>query len=437
MFRKFLGWKNTSQKNHESSDLCLESLEDRMMLSTVSIHASGGTGQETLTVITGSEVRTFENVSTQGDVFQFETLQPIEGDVVIEFNNDLYLPEQGIDRNLSVEKIVVDGRETFSTDQSVFAVGVWSQEAGDIVSGSGLGPTLHSNGSFTFAVDSTPDNNVITSIPFANDTWDVVDGTATTETLSSFGDTLTISGVDGPLAISTLIEFETGDEVFELQFNASRDVIEGQFSPDFQPYATFGIDYYDAAGNKIEGETFNLNTPNNNFVFTEIQNPSNATVAALWIWVDGSDEGVNIPLRFSSFDLTFLNPTGPDTSPPEIGISGPITSVIDDSTIGVPVFVSYNDDNGDLIFRDDAIIVEGPNGYSGFIQEDLHPSTRVEFPGGNSFIAFAGLTPPADGEFGSDDNGIYSVRIAEGGFTDLLGNATPGRFIGTFELNLS
>ena len=436
MFRKFLGWKSTRQKNHESTDLCLESLEDRMMLSTVSIHASGATGQETLTVITGSEVRTYENVSTQGDVFQFETSQPLEGDVVIEFNNDLYLPEQGIDRNLSVEKIVVDGRETFSTDQSVFAVGVWSQEAGAIVSGSGLGPTLHSNGSFRFAVDSTPD--VITSIPFAGDIWDVVDGTATTETLSSFGDTLSISGVNGPLAISTLVEFETGDEVFELQFTAARTPIEGEISSDFQPFAIFGFDYYDAAGNKTEGETFNLNTVDNNFVSTELRNPSNATVAALWIWVDGSDEGVNIPLRFSSFDLTSQNPqTGADTSPPEIGISGPITSVIDETNIGIPVFVSYNDDNGDLIFRDDAIIVEGPNGYSGFIQEGLNPGERVEFPGGNSFLAFAGLTPPADGEFGSDDNGIYTVRIADGGFTDLLGNATPGRLVGTFEINFS
>ena len=275
MFRKFLGWKSTRQKNHESTDLCLESLEDRMMLSTVSIHASGATGQETLTVITGSEVRTYENVSTQGDVFQFETSQPLEGDVVIEFNNDLYLPEQGIDRNLSVEKIVVDGRETFSTEQSVFAVGVWSPEAGDIVSGSGLGPTLHSNGSFRFAVDSTPDDNLITSIPFAGDIWDVVDGTATAETLSSFGSTLSISGVDGPLAISTLIEFETGDEVFELQFNAIRNPIEGQISSDFQPFATFGFDYYDAAGNKTEGETFNLNTVTNNSVsYTHLTLPT-------------------------------------------------------------------------------------------------------------------------------------------------------------------
>ena len=138
-------YKRQPQNSHEATSLDIESLEDRLMLSTVSIHASGATGQETLTVIAGNEVRTFENVSTQGDVFEFETSQPLTGDLRIEFNNDLYLPEQGIDRNLSVEKIVVDGRETFSTDQSVFATGVWTPEANGITSGSGLGPTLHAN----------------------------------------------------------------------------------------------------------------------------------------------------------------------------------------------------------------------------------------------------------------------------------------------------
>ena len=436
MFRKFLNLKSSAQQNHEATELSLETLEDRMMLSTVSIHASGATGQETLTVIAGSEVRTFENVSTQGDVFVFETSQPLEGELVVEFNNDLYDPEQGIDRNLSVEKIVVDGRETFSTDQSVFAVGVWTPEANGIVSGSGLGPTLHANGSFTFPVDGNADNTVITSVPFAGETWDVVDGVATAATLRSFGNTLSISGADGPLAVSDLVEFETGDEVFELQFNARRNVLEGQISSDFQPYATLGIDYYDEAGSRTEGARFNLNTENNNFVSTEIRNPSNATVASIWIWIDGFDDGVNIPLEFSSFDLVQVNAEtgGADTSPPEILISVP--DVIDETTSSVPIFVTYNDDNPDPTFRDDVILVEGPNGYSGFIQEGLNPTSRVEFPD-SSFLAFAGLTSPADGEFSSNDNGTYSVRLAEGAFTDSLGNATSAREIGTFEINFS
>ena len=435
MFRKTINLKSTPQNSHEATSLDIESLEDRLMLSTVSIHASGATGQETLTVIAGNEVRTFENVSTQGDVFEFETSQPLTGDLRIEFNNDLYLPEQGIDRNLSVEKIVVDGRETFSTDQSVFATGVWTPEANGITSGSGLGPTLHANGSFTFPVDGNAGNNVITSVPFAGETWDVVDGVATSDTLSSFGSTLSISGANGPLAVTNLVEFETGDEVFELQFNARRIVLEGGFSPDFQPYATLGIDYYDQAGSKTEGERFNLNSEFN-FGITEIRNPSNATVASIWIWIDGFDEGVNIPLEFDSFDLVQLNGgTGPDTTPPEINISLPFDPALNERSAGIPIFVSYNDANPNPIFPDDAILVEGPNGYSGFIQEE-NPSSRVEFPDG-SFLAFAGLTSPADGEFSSNENGTYTVRLADGAFTDSLGNATPGRDIGTFEVDFS
>ena len=134
--------------------LSLESLEERQMLSTVSVFAQGSTGQESFEVrARGFVVGTIDNVPTELTEFQFE----VDGNLLarelrIDFVNDLYDPANGIDRNLTVDKVHIDDRIFETEDPAVFSDGVWT--AADGVSfGFGRGETLNANGHFQYRDD--------------------------------------------------------------------------------------------------------------------------------------------------------------------------------------------------------------------------------------------------------------------------------------------
>ena len=146
----------------QQQSLELEVLEDRILLSAVEIFAAGGSGQENLSLqIDGVEVATFENIGGDASdrVFQqlvYETDQDISASQIrIEFTNDLFDPATGLDRNLFVDRIVVDG-ETFQTEgPSVFSTGYFANGG---FTGAGFlnTETLNVNGSFFFSDDNTP-----------------------------------------------------------------------------------------------------------------------------------------------------------------------------------------------------------------------------------------------------------------------------------------
>ena len=136
-----------------NANLFVESLEDRMMLSTVSIHASGETGQETMNLLVdGSVVATYENVSVKQSVYTYDTDETLSADQLrITFTNDLYEPENGIDRNLTVDRIVVDGQNIESEAPQNFHSGVWNPNPGQIETGFLQAETLHANGYIEYA----------------------------------------------------------------------------------------------------------------------------------------------------------------------------------------------------------------------------------------------------------------------------------------------
>ena len=85
------------------SPLALEELEDRQMLSTVTIFAAGDTGTESIQLnINDVVVSTFENVGGDADARQFQQLtfttdqQISASDVRVQFSNDFFRPEDGI-----------------------------------------------------------------------------------------------------------------------------------------------------------------------------------------------------------------------------------------------------------------------------------------------------------------------------------------------------
>lgn len=126
--------------------------------STIDIYASGDEGFEIMELrIDGEAVATFEDVPTPGDVFSFETEQPVEaGQIQVAFVNDVFDPVNAIDSNLSVDRIVLDGVTFETEDPTVLGTGVYT--------GTGFEPGFHEseqlagNGYFQFdAREPDPD----------------------------------------------------------------------------------------------------------------------------------------------------------------------------------------------------------------------------------------------------------------------------------------
>ncbi|KAA1260984.1 Soluble aldose sugar dehydrogenase YliI precursor [Rubripirellula obstinata] len=121
----------------------------------IEIFAAGSTGNELMELeVNGQIVDTWFVLGTDAENDQFYPyVVDIDGvdvdDIRINFVNDLYDPANGIDRNLRVDRIVVDGT-TFQTEApSVFGTGIWDGQA--ISSGNLRSEYLNSNGYFQFS----------------------------------------------------------------------------------------------------------------------------------------------------------------------------------------------------------------------------------------------------------------------------------------------
>ena len=144
-----------------ANQLNVEALEERMMLSSVEIFATGVTGQENLDLlIDGQVVQTFFNVGGDASTRSFERLtfdtdQTITpGNIGIRFANDAFDPSIGLDRDLIVDRIVVDGVTVEAEDPSTRSTGIFADGR---LTGPGFFQTevLNVNATLTFADPSS------------------------------------------------------------------------------------------------------------------------------------------------------------------------------------------------------------------------------------------------------------------------------------------
>lgn len=147
------------------SQLSIEQLEDRQMLSTVDVFAAGSTNQETIQLkINDVVVQTFTNVGGNANAGEFvllrhSTAQSVTPEQIkVEFINDLNDTAAGIDRNVRVDRIVVDGVSVQTESSSVFSTGTWKPEDG-VVPGFRESEWLHTNGNFQYS--NTNNNSTI------------------------------------------------------------------------------------------------------------------------------------------------------------------------------------------------------------------------------------------------------------------------------------
>ena len=154
---KFTLLRNTDMTNtsrNQGMPLAIEALEPRQMLSTVSIDATGFTGEEIMEVTAGGAEVFTTNVSAEGGTFTFEVDDSIViSDLQVSFVNDLFDP--GVkDRNLIVDEIRFNGTRFDPAGLNVFSTGTWLAEDG-VQDGFGRGNILHSNGFFQVAASDT------------------------------------------------------------------------------------------------------------------------------------------------------------------------------------------------------------------------------------------------------------------------------------------
>ncbi|MCA9167755.1 MAG: DUF4347 domain-containing protein [Planctomycetales bacterium] len=127
----------------------------------ITIYAAGETGNESMSLlIDGVEVQRWDNVGGDATTRDFQTftynLDGITGDQVrVALNNDLWDPQNGIDYNLIVDKIEIDGTILETEDPSVYSTGTWLPADG-ITPGYRLSETLHTIGYFQYAEPAVP-----------------------------------------------------------------------------------------------------------------------------------------------------------------------------------------------------------------------------------------------------------------------------------------
>ena len=122
----------------------------------ITIRAAGEEGDEQLQLqINGTAVQTWNNVGGNPDTGQFQTFTYDGGagvtadQVRVVFTNDLYQPSQGIDRNLHVDSVEINGTLFQTEDPSVFSTGTWQD--GAITPGFKESEVLHAGGYFQYA----------------------------------------------------------------------------------------------------------------------------------------------------------------------------------------------------------------------------------------------------------------------------------------------
>ena len=140
--------------------------------STIQIDASGETGQETMQLlIDGNVVQTYENVSTNQSTYSFTAADGVTADRIrVAFTNDQFDPQSGIDRNLTVDRIRIDGQVFETEAPSTFTTGFYLDGQG-IVSGNFQSETLFGNGYFQYLSDggNPPGNGESGSFVLADD----------------------------------------------------------------------------------------------------------------------------------------------------------------------------------------------------------------------------------------------------------------------------
>lgn len=280
-----------------------ESLEQRMMLSTVQLLAAGADGTEQMQLqINGSAVQTWTLPSgaTEGafQPFIYESADTVTADQIrVEFLNDRYDPANNIDSNLRLDAVVIDGQRFETEDPSVFSTGSWLAADG-IVPGFRQSEYLNSNGYFQFANTNsgsvqplTPGSVIINEIHYNPGPGTTVDPDA--EFLELYNTTNTAIDLSGASFVGFSLVFAQGTTLGAGQYAiVSPSIAIAQSTWGVTPIAQFA-----SGGLAGSGELIQLLAADGTTVIDEVNYLDQAP------WPAGPDgNGPSLELRSPTLD---------------------------------------------------------------------------------------------------------------------------------------
>ena len=124
--------------------------------SELAIVAKGSEGGEQFELSIGGVVVATHTVTSEFERYTYQADGQVAiGDVRVEFINDVWDPDNGIDNNLIVDKVEIDGRAYETESDDVYSTGTWKPDDG-ITPGFRNSQMLNGNGYFQFdAVEGT------------------------------------------------------------------------------------------------------------------------------------------------------------------------------------------------------------------------------------------------------------------------------------------
>ncbi|MGB7328921.1 MAG: DUF4347 domain-containing protein, partial [Rubripirellula sp.] len=124
------------------------------------VNAWGQTGDEVFRLKVDNVAVGTYGVDQTWTPITYETTEAIDASrVSIEFINDLYDPDNGIDRNLFVNNIQINGNNFETNSPDVYSTGAWTAADG-IQPGYGRGIVLNGNGYFQYGANSSTDTTL-------------------------------------------------------------------------------------------------------------------------------------------------------------------------------------------------------------------------------------------------------------------------------------
>lgn len=119
--------------------------------STISVRARGDEGGEQFRLIVDGSIAATYTTSTSFQDFSYTTTNGVSmSDIRIEFFGSVYNPAQGIDTNLVVDHVSINGVQVQTESSSTFSTGTWLPADG-IQPGFRESEVLHANGYFDFS----------------------------------------------------------------------------------------------------------------------------------------------------------------------------------------------------------------------------------------------------------------------------------------------
>lgn len=400
----------TSSSQFDHSCLQIEQLEDRVLLSTVQIFAAGATGEELMRVNLNGPGSNLDVVEVGGNAavgefveFRYDVDQQVDiNKVVLNFINDAYDPSTGLDRNLTVDKVVVDGVVYEAEAANVYSTGTFDGNA--LISGYGLGDTLYGNGQIVFGTDPADGRQL--KVRASGSTGEellhvkVRNTNLVNPILATF---VAPQGEPQDLFVTVNGDFDAGD--VEIEF----------FNDLYQPEIGFDrnlrVDYVE-----VDGERFETEGP---LVFSSGTYIAGEGVIAR-LGAGSEYLHANGTFRYSAF--------ANDTVPPTVELGSTFLTTTPQAEIAFEIL--FRDNEEPRFPVGDPFTVLAPDGTT------YTARSRNGGPVGDGSLVVVYVLRKQSGVWDNSDNGEYIISLQENFVQDAAGNFAPAQVVGSFVLNV-